>query len=124
MITELTEEFEPSVDMDSAEFCQIVDNLDLGCVQKNLLDLWEYDVDRIGRLTVDEILKKLNRTKISPVTGHSVNYLPLLSGIQRNSSGHIVSAKAMTINFLANVNLSLVSSNKDFQLFGNSYWVR
>jgi hypothetical protein len=50
----------------------------------------------------------LNYT-FSPVTGHDMKYSHLLSGIERNQTGHIVSAKAMMIRWMVPVKTDSVA---------------
>jgi Niemann-Pick C1 protein len=83
-----------------------------------LLDLWKYDQTKIGKLTVDDVLKKLNRTKVSPVTGHDVDYLHMLSGIERNATGHVVGAKAIQVAWMLYVNASDVNPDQSGNLAG------
>jgi Niemann-Pick C1 protein len=95
----------------------------LGCYQHNLLDIWKYDRSRIDKLTLEDILKKLNRTKVSPVTGHDVDYLHMLSGVVRNETGHVISAKAIQVDWMLYVNVSDVDPSKSGNVAGTEDWV-
>jgi hypothetical protein len=56
--------FEAIVDLDADIFCDSFNNLDRVCIQDNVVALWNLDADVVDRLTVDDILRTLNRTRI------------------------------------------------------------
>ena len=55
--------------------------------------MWRYREDLVRSTTQKEILDAVNLLDKSPWYGYSSNYQQLLGGVQRNSTGHIVSAK-------------------------------
>lgn len=115
--------FNPSVDLLPVFFCSIVDNLPLGCMSQNLLELWRFDETRIRALTKDDILRDINSTTISPTTGHETDYVHLLGGIRRNSSGHIVGASSLLTHWMVYVNFTEVDHTKIGNAAGTEDWV-
>ena len=55
--------------------------------------MWRYQEDLIRSTTQEEILAAVNLLVKSPWYGYSSEYQHLLGGVERNSTGHIVSAK-------------------------------
>ncbi|XP_026471686.1 protein patched homolog 2-like [Ctenocephalides felis] len=93
-------------------YCMIVNSLKLGCLQYNVVDMWKYDLKTIKSLTLDDVLNKLNTTIQSPTLGHPMNYANFLGGVERNTSGHIISAKSILTTWFLNVNFSQVNTDK------------
>jgi hypothetical protein len=114
---------DPSVTLDPKLFCGTIKSFKQGCAQENLLDLWKYEPKKVVKLNLPQVLWTLNSTKASPVTGQSVDYVHLLSGITRNQSGFITAAKAMMLNWLVSVNISKLSNTDDALLAGADDWV-
>lgn len=108
--------FNPSIDLNPILYCGLINNLPLGCMTQNILELWKFDDVRIGELTKEDILRSLNTTKISPTSGHDTDFVQLLGGVTRNSSGHIVSATSMLSHWMVYVNFTDV----DHDIIGNS----
>lgn len=115
--------FNPSVDLSPYLYCPFIENLPTGCMSENLLELWKYDESRMRALTKDDILSTLNRTTVSPVTGHDTDYVHLLGGIRRNSSGHIVGASSLLTHWMLFVNFSQVDHTKIGNAAGTEDWV-
>lgn len=55
--------------------------------------------------------------------GHLKNYTGLLSGIQRNETGHIIAANALQNIWMTKVNFSAVDMNKVGNIAGTADWV-
>ena len=55
--------------------------------------MWRYDEDLIRSTTQQEILDAVNLLIKSPWFGYDLDYSSLLGGVERNETGHIVSAK-------------------------------
>lgn len=115
--------FSPSVDLPNFMYCPLVDRLPVGCLGFSILELWKYDREAIANLTKQEIVDKLNSTKISPVTGHTVDYSELLGGVQRDWSGRIVSATGLYSNWMLHVNYSQVDADVSGNAAGTEDWV-
>jgi hypothetical protein len=62
--TTLAHPFEAIVDLDAEIFCDSYSRLDKVCIQDNLMAMWNLEADVIDSLTVDDILRTLNRTRI------------------------------------------------------------
>lgn len=115
--------YEPSIDVDPAIYCDIVNSFELGCVKKSILDLWKYNITTIASLTQDEIIDKINSTKISPVLGHDMEYVSSLGGVERNNDGKIISAKSIILIWFLHVNFSSVDMQKTGNNAGTEVWV-
>ena len=88
-------------------YCGIVEGMDQACIEFGLLELWanqgKYDstVDEaIQSLTTEEILYKINNVNISGAFLIEKDFTKLLSQIERNTTGHIISAKATMVQWL------------------------
>lgn len=115
--------FNPSVDMMPLLFCSIIDNLPLGCMSQNLLELWKFDEVRIEALSKDDILRAINHTTVSPTTGHDTDFVQLLGDIRRNSTGHIVAASSLLTHWMVYVNFTEVDHSKIGNAAGTEDWV-
>ncbi|XP_055549152.1 patched domain-containing protein 3-like [Wyeomyia smithii] len=115
--------FNPSVDLPSFMYCPMIDKLPIGCMEFSILELWKYDRDVIAQLTKEQIVEKLNKTKISPVTGHTVDFTELLGGVERDWSGRIVSASSVKTNWMLHVNFSEVDLDVSGNIAGTEDWV-
>lgn len=87
--------FNPSVDVHPLIFCSMVDNLPIGCMTQNLLELWNLDDYRVKHLTKEDILNELYKTNVSQTTGHETSFERLLGGVTRDDTGHIIAAKGI-----------------------------
>jgi len=76
-------------------YCDLVTTLNEKCVLTNLLEIWRYDEEHIRTTTQQEIIDAVNILTKSPWFGYDVDYSKFLGGIQRNISGHIISAKTV-----------------------------
>lgn len=56
------ETFDPSILLGSTLYCSIVKNMELGCLQQNLLDLWKFNETKMMNLTKAKIISDLNST--------------------------------------------------------------
>ncbi len=95
-------------------YCDLVTTLSDKCLENNLLEMWQFDPKVIEKLTQQDIINAVNlmeeRSEIrpslvahnnihhicvcSPYYGYKFNFSTYLGAIERNSTGHIVSAKA------------------------------
>jgi len=73
-------------------YCDLVKTLNEKCIKTSILEMWRYDEDLIYSATQDEILNAVNLLDKSPWYGYGTNYSKLLGGINRNSTGHVISA--------------------------------
>jgi hypothetical protein len=74
-------------------YCDLVSTLSDKCIQTSLLEMWRYDEDLIRTTTHQEIIDAVNLLVKSPWFGYDLDYSALLGGVERNASGHIVSAR-------------------------------
>ena len=75
-------------------YCDLVTTLTEKCIVTSLLEMWRYDEASIEAASQQQIIDAVNRLTRSPWYGYDRDFGSLLGGIQRNSSGHIVAAKA------------------------------
>jgi len=78
-------------------YCDLVETLNEKCVESSLLEIWRYDERLINTTTTSEILAAVNNLVRSPWFGYTADYPAMLGGVERNSSGHIVSARSMRV---------------------------
>ena len=74
-------------------YCDLVTTLNEKCILTNLLEIWRYDEQHIRTATQQEIINAVNILTKSPWFGYDTDYSKFLGGIERNASGHIISAK-------------------------------
>jgi len=84
-------------------YCDLVATLDKRCYEQSLLEIWDFDHDIIFNLTQADILDAVNTLTVSPWFWSAHNYSVDLGGMWRNSSGHIIGAKAVWVQLLVNV---------------------
>ena len=92
-------------------YCPIVEDMEQACVEFGLLELWanqgKYDStvdDAIQSLTTEEILYKINSVNMSGAYLIEKDFTKMLSEVERNETGHIISAKATQVIFLGKMN--------------------
>jgi hypothetical protein len=59
----------------------------------------------------------------SPSTGHDTDFVKFLGGIHKNSTGHIVSATSLLVQFPVNNTITEIHNQSEFNFFGNKDWV-
>ena len=74
-------------------YCDLVTTLNSKCVMTSLLEMFRYDEDNIRTTSTQEILRAVNELERSPWFGYDRDFSSLLGGINRNASGHIISAQ-------------------------------
>eukprot|EP00090_Calanus_glacialis_P027719 TRINITY_DN4393_c0_g1_i1.p1 TRINITY_DN4393_c0_g1~~TRINITY_DN4393_c0_g1_i1.p1 ORF type:complete len:1001 (-),score=160.99 TRINITY_DN4393_c0_g1_i1:89-3091(-) len=74
-------------------YCDLVTTLNEKCILTNLLEIWRYNEEHIRTATQQEIIDAVNILTKSPWFGYDVDYEKFLGGIERNASGHIISAR-------------------------------
>nr|CAD7259164.1 unnamed protein product [Timema shepardi] len=114
--------FDPSVILSEDIYCAIVNNLKTACLERSLLEFWEYDPEVLKKITKEDIISALNITTDSPVFGHPMSYTHLLGGIKRNETGYIVSASSLMMFFLVHVNFSAVNMEESGNDAGTADW--
>lgn len=88
----------------------------------NILELWNFDADKLKSMTKEDILDRIHRTNISASTGHERPFDRLLGGIKRNSTGHIVSATGLLSHWMLYVNFSNINHDKIGNAAGTEDW--
>uniref|UniRef100_A0A1B0D602 SSD domain-containing protein n=1 Tax=Phlebotomus papatasi TaxID=29031 RepID=A0A1B0D602_PHLPP len=114
--------FNPSVDLSPQIYCPLINALPLGCYQQNLLELWKFDREKIANLTREDILTTVNTVTVSPFSGHFTNFSSFLGGIERNSSGHIVSAKGIMSRWFLYMNYLTLNPQEQGNMAGTGEW--
>jgi len=74
-------------------YCGIVETLNEKCLMTSLLEMWRFNEALIETASHQEIIDAVNLLAKSPWFGYDRDFSSLLGGIERNSTGHIVSAK-------------------------------
>lgn len=115
--------FEASVDINPNLYCAVYNNLPMGCMSENILDLWKFNNTAIEHLTKENILVALNTTTISLSSGHETDFVHLLGGVQRNVNGSIVSATSLLTKWMVYVNFTAVDHDKTGNIAGTEDWV-
>lgn len=104
-------------------YCGIINSFPLNCYQQNLLELWNFNRDIIGNLTVEDILHTVNTLDTSLTTGHKMNASHLLGDIRRNEAGEIIGAGSLITQWFVHVNFSEVDHEKHGNIAGTENWV-
>jgi len=99
-------DFEPSIDLPAAVFCDIINGFEDSCFENNILEIWNYDTNVINGLSQQDIINGINRATISDLT--QVPYKTLLGKIKYNSTGSIVGAGSILVQLFTRVNFDLV----------------
>ncbi|XP_060517935.1 protein patched homolog 3-like isoform X2 [Cylas formicarius] len=116
------QEMDPSTEMNAAFYCSFIEMMKTECYTKTILELWDFNVTKINRLTKDDILNAINSNDERNIFGNLKNYENLLGGITKNESGHIVKATAIQNYWLLNVNFSAIDMNKAGNMAGTGEW--
>ncbi len=66
-------------------------------------------LEGIQRLTAEDIINAINNDNYSEVFLLNKNFTKFLGGIERNSTGHIIGAKATVIQFYGKIELDSVT---------------
>lgn len=114
--------FEPLLNIDMKQYCKMIEMLPRGCMRENFLELWKSNPEKIQSLSKEEIISKLNRTDVSPETGHAANFAPLLGKVHTNGSGYIMSAKSILASWMLHINFTEVDSTKIGNMAGTEDW--
>ncbi|XP_043207337.1 protein patched homolog 3-like [Amphibalanus amphitrite] len=88
------DDFDPSVSLPTSLHCMLVEGMERPCWEASLLELWRFNERRIANLTREQVLTAVNTAAYSPVFGYRFNVSRYLGGVQRNSTGHVISASA------------------------------
>lgn len=113
--------FVPSVDLEPEFYCSFIEALPSGCMLESLLEIWKFESDRLPT-SKNDIISALNETKISPYSGHDMDFEHLLGGVVRDADGRIISAKALLARYNLYVNFSQADSSKVGNMAGTEDW--
>ena len=110
--------FDPSVELyESGDYCNIIkDMTEHRCLENSLLEIWagdNYGPDTeavLASLTQQEIIDKVNNASYSAALGTDQDFSKYLGSVERNSSGHIVRARATFIRFFGQINQTAISA--------------
>ncbi|XP_037081976.1 NPC intracellular cholesterol transporter 1-like [Pollicipes pollicipes] len=86
--------FDPSVSLPASIHCAVLAGMERPCWEASLLELWRFDADKIAALTRDDVLRKVNAARQSPVFGYRFNLTRYLGGITRDADGRVTGARA------------------------------
>ncbi|XP_023328081.1 Niemann-Pick C1 protein [Eurytemora carolleeae] len=113
-------EFDPAIDLYPEDYCPLIEDLTTSiCLENSLLELWgkagytQETKDIIYALTQEDILRAINTVTTSPVYDRAQDFSKYLGDISRNSSGHIIGARAMFLRFFGQVNTTALTDSED-----------
>ena len=111
--------FDPSIDLYPGDYCNIINDMtENKCMENSLLEIWSEDNygedtdELIENLTEEDIIKAVNEISYSKVLGIQQDFTKYLGSIERNSTGHIVGAKATYMRFFGKVNVSAITEDE------------
>merc|ERR1711892_1406909 len=111
--------FDPSIDLYPGDYCNIINDMtENKCMENSLLEIWSEDnygeqtEELLESLTQEDIIKAVNEISYSKVLGITQDFTKYLGSIERNSSGHIIGAKATWMRFFGKVNISAITDNE------------
>ncbi len=103
-----TEEEEKLIDGLPPEiYCDLVTTLPDKCAERSILEVWNFDEDRVANITQEDILAAVNAGKIrSPVFGYPFDFSEMLGmpSFDEETGQMVVGAKSMLAVFLSNSN--------------------
>ena len=82
-------------------YCDLVTTLEDKCGEYSLLEIWNYDEDRIRELTEKDIIDAVNTLTSSPVFGYDTDFTSYLGNKKYNSTGHVIGANSIRSVWLA-----------------------
>ena len=91
-------------------YCELIGSFESQCLEQSLLEIWMYNERIINKLTQQDIINAVNVLDRSPYFGFKYNYAELLGSIERNQTGHIVSATAALYNLVTIVDLENIQA--------------
>lgn len=115
--------YDPTLWVDDEYYCDFLDEFQFMCLQYNILDLWQNNVNEINNATKHDIVSRINNIKVNPTTGHPTDYSKLLGGAIRDNNGDIVSASSIILTWYTQVNMSAVDLNEVGNVLGTEDWV-
>lgn len=118
---------DPSVELYPQDYCKIVTEVTTPtCLEMGICELWAkngYDsqttLDALKDLTQEDIINAVNDKTFSEIFLFNKDFKAYLGGIEKNSSGHIIGAKATTIHFYGRIDLDAITeADKKANNFG------
>lgn len=109
--------------VDEDFYCSFLEGFELTCLENNILNIWKNDINKLNKVTKNEIVSKVNTIKTNPVTGHPVDYSKFLGGIKYDDNKNIVSANTVLLTWYTQVNMSAVNLDEVGNLVGTEDWV-
>ena len=93
-------------------WCDLVGTLNSKCGEYSLLEIWNYDEEKIGALTQQDIINAVNTAEKSPVFSYATDFKDYLGDKKVNATGHVVAARAMRSILLATYDVAKVAESK------------
>jgi len=94
-------------------YCSVVQKMPTACFESSVLELWandgEYDElteETIMNITQEELLYKVNNVNISGAFLVETDFTKYLGGIEFDTTGQIISARATTIHWFGSMNMT------------------
>lgn len=92
-------------------YCDLVTTLEDKCGEYSLLEIWNYDEDRIRALTQEDIVEAINTLTSSPVFGYDTDFTSYLGAKKYNSTGHVIGANSIRSVWLATFDPEKIKSS-------------
>ncbi|XP_076048649.1 patched domain-containing protein 3-like [Oratosquilla oratoria] len=100
--------FDWSLEFEDDIYCQFYNRMPMACLELSILDMWERDEDAIHDLTQEDIINRINNVNMSAIYAYPINFVDFLSEVTRNSTGHVIGARATIHSWFMKVNRSEV----------------
>eukprot|EP00095_Tigriopus_kingsejongensis_P003657 maker-scaffold11_size778918-snap-gene-1.12 protein:Tk03657 transcript:maker-scaffold11_size778918-snap-gene-1.12-mRNA-1 annotation:"hypothetical protein DAPPUDRAFT_306990" len=111
--------FDPSVVFYPEQYCPIVEAMPMACFEMSILEMFAQGGQftpkveaTIHNLDQEELITAVNTIGQSGIFLRERDFSKYLGGIQRNSTGHIVGAKATFIRWFGRANISEIQNEK------------
>lgn len=102
--------FDWSTILSRGQYCGFLEDISQECMEHSILEVWGYDKYYISGLTQEEIIEDINFVEKSAVFGFPTNFTEMLGGVERDSKGMVIGAKAARQLWVTRINLTAVSA--------------
>ena len=99
------------------DYCEIVTDItNPTCLEMSIAEIWaaqgfssQQAWDNIHKLTQEDIIEGVNTKTFSEIFLFDKNFTSYLGGVDRDSEGRIIGAKATTIHFYGQIQLDKIT---------------
>jgi len=86
-----------------SDYCDHVSGLPTKCLTHSILEIWNFDRDKIASLSNQQIVDDVNTVDFSRTFGVRKNFTGMLGAKRYNSTGHVIAAKSTHVMWMMNV---------------------